>query len=188
MLWPMGILAGLCTVGALVGLPQIWGEFVIPDIEESNSLHHFLKAVVTVRENPLDHAIEWDLTGRAIAMSALGGSVGVLLYLYQPGWPELVAGRLRLLHQLLVHAYYVDSLYLAVIVRPLVFVSDRVLFRFVDTRVIDGAALMGSARMLRALADGFLKYGQSGLTQAYFFVMVLGGLAVVAWLVYGGRV
>ena len=187
MLWPMGILAALCGLGTLVGLPQIWGEFVMPDIEESNSIHHFLEGVVTLAEHPIDHATEWDLTGRAIAMSALGAGLGVLLYLYQPGWPAWVARRLGALHQLLVNGFYVDALYRTLIVRPLVFVSDHLFFRIVDAKLIDEGAVLGSARVLRGLADRVLKYGQSGLTQAYFLVMLIGGMAIVAWLVFGGE-
>jgi hypothetical protein len=36
---------------------------------------------------------------------------------------------------------------------------------------------------VRALASHGLKYAQSGLTQGYFFVMVLGALAFVGYLI-----
>ena len=48
--------------------------------------------------------------------------------------------------------------------------------------VIDGVAVNGSAKALRALANYGLKYAQSGLTQSYLFAMVLGALILVGYL------
>ena len=66
--------------------------------------------------------------------------------------------------------------------RPLVAVSDKVLFRFVDAGVIDGVGANGSAAAVRGLAAHVLKYGQSGLTQGYLITMVFGALAIVVWM------
>jgi NADH-quinone oxidoreductase subunit L len=83
---------------------------------------------------------------------------------------------------LLKNKYYLDELYDRAIVHPLVALSERVLYRGVDVRVIDGAVVNGSARAVRALANYGFKYAQSGLTQGYLFVMVLGALVLVAYL------
>jgi len=68
-------------------------------------------------------------------------------------------------------------------VRPLVWVSDRVLFRLLDAGLIDGVAVNGSARTVRAFASNGLKYAQSGLAQAYIFAMIVGAVAIVGYLV-----
>ena len=67
--------------------------------------------------------------------------------------------------------------------RPLVRVSDRVLYRAIDAGVIDGAAVNGTARAIRGLAAHGLKYAQSGMTQSYIFFMVVGAVALVGYLV-----
>jgi hypothetical protein len=48
--------------------------------------------------------------------------------------------------------------------------------------MIDGAAINGSARGVRALAESGLKYAQTGLTQSYIFLMIAGAALIVAYL------
>jgi NADH-quinone oxidoreductase subunit L len=79
--------------------------------------------------------------------------------------------------------YYVDEAYDAAVVRPLLRLSDRVLFRGVDAGLIDGAAVNGTARVIRGVAENGLKYAQSGLTQVYIFFMLVGAVALVGYLV-----
>ena len=78
--------------------------------------------------------------------------------------------------------YYVDEIYDAVFVRPLVAVSERVLFRGLDQGLVDGAFVNGTARAVRALAADGLKYLQSGFAQAYIFLMIVGTAAIVGYL------
>ena len=77
------------------------------------------------------------------------------------------------------------EIYDATIVRPLVRVSDRVLYRVIDVGIIDGAGVNGTARAIRDLADRSLKYVQTGFAQSYVFVMLVGAVAVVAYLLRG---
>ncbi len=185
VLWPLGILAVLCILGSLLGVPQLWGDLELLRVEESNSIHHFLARVVAVGEpHELDASTEWGLTGRAIAMFALGSTMGVILHLLRPAWADWLAGKLSFAHRLVKNAYYVDALYRGLIVRPLLAASDRLLFRWIDVRLIDGLAVMGSANLLRGLTDGLLKYTQVGLAQVYFLVMLLGSLAILVYLLF----
>ena len=77
-----------------------------------------------------------------------------------------------------------DEIYDAVIVRPLVFVSDKVFFRGIDAGLIDGVGADGSAKAVRGLASGAFKYIQSGLAQGYLFLMVVGTLAIIGYLTW----
>jgi NADH-quinone oxidoreductase subunit L len=83
---------------------------------------------------------------------------------------------------LLLAKYYVDEIYDASVVRPLVAISDRLLYRGIDAKLIDGLAVNGLARSVRALAADGLKYVQTGFAQSYLFLMVVGAFAVVAYL------
>ena len=85
-------------------------------------------------------------------------------------------------YTLLQNKYYVDELYDAAIVRPLVKLSDRVLFRGVDAGLIDGVGVNGLASGVRALADGGLRRLQSGLAQGYVVSMLVGTGAIL-WFV-----
>jgi NADH-quinone oxidoreductase subunit L len=93
-----------------------------------------------------------------------------------------MAERLGGLHRLLVEKYYVDEIYDSAIVRPLVAISDRFFYRVIDAGLIDGVAVNGLARSVRAFAANGLKYAQSGFAQSYLFLMAVGAVAIVAYL------
>ena len=63
-------------------------------------------------------------------------------------------------------------------------ISDRVFFRGIDATLIDEVGANGSARAVRSLASDVLKYLQSGLAQGYLFLMVVGTLAIIGYLVW----
>ena len=183
MLWPLYVLAFFSIIAGYVGLPQLWGDLLF-GIDESDSLSRFLGPVLTrVPKEPLDHAAELGMAGSAVAIAAAGAALAWWLYLRRPELPDRIAATFRGAYQLLVNKYYADELYDALIVRPLVFVSDRVLFRVVDVGLIDGALVDGTARGVQGLAAHGLKYAQSGLAQTYVFFMIVGAAALVAYLV-----
>jgi NADH-quinone oxidoreductase subunit L len=139
--------------------------------------------LASVEKQHLDHATELGKSGTAVAVAGLGAALASWLYLRRPELTERIAAAFKGGHQLIVNKYYVDEIYDALIVRPLVAVSDRVLFRVVDAVVIDGVMVNGTARGVRALAAHGLKYAQSGLAQTYVFFMIAGAAAQVAYLV-----
>jgi hypothetical protein len=59
------------------------------------------------------------------------------------------------------------------------------LYRIVDVRWIDGAGVNGAARLVSGLAQRGLRRFQDGLVQSYVFLMLLGGMALLAWVVGG---
>ena len=105
-----------------------------------------------------------------------------MLYVRKPNVPGWLATHLSGPYRVLVNKYYVDELYDAVIVRPLVALSDRVLYRKVDAGLIDSVGVNGTAYSIRALAAHGLKYAQTGLTQSYVFFMIVGAVAIVGYL------
>ncbi|MCP5069142.1 MAG: NADH-quinone oxidoreductase subunit L, partial [bacterium] len=77
---------------------------------------------------------------------------------------------------------WIDELYDYILVRPLVWISDRILYRWLDSRLLDGIVIDGTARGIRALAADMFKYSQSGLVQGYLFLMLVGALAIIGYL------
>ena len=63
------------------------------------------------------------------------------------------------------------------------FIPSKVQKSYLDAGIIDGAAVNGTARAIRAIAANGLKYAQSGLTQVYIFIMLVGAVALVGYLV-----
>ncbi len=164
-----------------MGLPQFWGDmFNIPD---SDSLGNFLKlTVVAAPHHEIAHSTELWLIAAAIAAALVGMAVGYWLYVSRPELPERLAASFAAIYRTLLEKYYVDEFYDRSLVRPLVALSDRILFRGVDAGLIDGIAVNGSARTVHAIAANGLKYLQSGLAQGYLFLMIVGTVAIVAYL------
>jgi NADH-quinone oxidoreductase subunit L len=182
VMWPLYVLAFFSFSSGFVGLPQVWGDLL--GIPNSDSLGNFLAPALAAGEaHALEHSEEYAMAGSAVMVAAAGLALAIFLYWRRPDLPGRIAASLRGLYRLLVNKYYVDEVYDALIVRPTVALSDRVLFRIVDAGLIDGAAVNGSARGVRALADGALKYVQTGFTQSYVFLMIVGAVAIVGYLV-----
>ncbi|RIL05813.1 MAG: NADH-quinone oxidoreductase subunit L [Proteobacteria bacterium] len=178
VLGPLVVLAVLSAVGGFFGLPAIWGE----KIGLPNALGELLHGVLPQPEHHVSHATEYALAGAAIGAATLGTLVAAWMYVWSPGVPAAIRSATGALSRLVENKYYVDEIYDALIVRPLVAISDRVLFRVVDAGVIDGALVNGTALGVRAFAGNLLKYAQSGLTQGYLVTMVVGTLVIVAWM------
>jgi len=178
---PLRVLAFFSVVAGVAGLPQVWGDLI--SIEDSNSLANFLKpALAAVEAHEIEHQTELWMAFSAVAIALLGTGSAWLLYLRRPRIPAWLAANFSGVYRALVNKYYIDELYDAVFVRPLVILSDRVLYRIVDAGWIDGIGVNGMARSIRAFAANGLKYAQSGLTQSYVFFMIVGAVAIVSYL------
>jgi NADH-quinone oxidoreductase subunit L len=178
---PLYVLAALSVFGGLIGLPQLYGNLIgIPD---SNSLAHFLAPVVGEAEHAIAHGTEVRLALSAVGAAAAGFALAWLFYLARPELPGRVRAAFPALWRAVRDKYWVDEAIDAVIVRPLVAVSDRVLYRGIDAGLIDGAGVNGTAAAVRGSALHVLRRIQSGLTQSYLALMLAGAAAVVAWMV-----
>jgi NADH-quinone oxidoreductase subunit L len=176
---PLWVLAALSAAGGLLG----WPEAYALGMQDSHSLDNFLRVVWPPAEpHAISHETEWLLGAIAIGAALLGLAVAHHCYVRRPGLPARVAARLSAVYALLREKYYVDEIYDALIVRPLVRLSDAVLYRGVDAGLIDGVAVNGTARAVRAFAAHGLKYVQSGLAQAYVVTMIVGAVAILGYL------
>jgi NADH-quinone oxidoreductase subunit L len=180
VLVPLFVLAVLSAFAGFAGLPQVYGDLI--GVSDSNSLANFLAPVIGHPEHHLDAGAELGLAGLAIAAALLGLALAFVLYIQSPGLPARIAAALAVPYRVLKNKYYVDELYDAGLVRPLVEASDKLLYRGIDATLIDGYAVNGTAGGVRALAADVLKYAQSGLAQAYLIAMLVGTALVVGWL------
>ena len=159
MTGPLLILGVLSAVGGVLNVPELfrgnarldrWLEPVVPPF----SPHY-----------GLSDSTEWLLVGVAVAVAILGIVGAWQLLKPQALVPARSAPEERGFARLLRNKWYVDEIYDALIVRPLVWLSREVLWKLVDQRVIDGAAVNGAARGARALgwANRWLQTGQVGV-------------------------
>jgi NADH-quinone oxidoreductase subunit L len=181
VLEPLWVLAVLAFLGGAIGIPQIYGDWL--HVESSHSLNNFLSPLFPVgAADHLEQSTEYTLALSAIGFSALGLLASWWIYVRSPALAAQLAQRLRGLYTLLTNKYWIDELYDAIFVRPLVRFSDAVLFRTIDAGIIDGIAVNGMARGVRGLADHGLKYLQTGLAQSYVFLMIVGTVAILEYL------
>ena len=172
MTGPLLVLGILSAAGGLLNVPELY--------HGSARLHHWLEPVTQpgaamVPEAHLSTTTEWMLVGVAVLIAVLG-MVGAWRLLNPAALvPARDAPAERGFARILRHKWYVDEIYDALIVRPLVWLSTEILWKRIDQQAIDGATVNGVARGARALgwANRWLQTGQVGVYVAVFVVGVL---------------
>jgi NADH-quinone oxidoreductase subunit L len=185
ILAPLGVLGVLSIFGGFLGPSAALN--IVPGVDpaHSNSLANFLGSVLHGVHHEVSFATERGLAVVSVAVAGAGALLAAWLYVWKPELPARIRAALGGLHRVVANKYYVDEIYDAAIVRPTVSLSENVLYRGIDVGLIDGAAVNGSARLVRGLASGVLRHFQSGLAQGYLFLMVLGTLVIASYLVVG---
>jgi len=177
MLVPLMILAVLSIIGGWVAAPAFWGapdyfaKFLEPVFAQGNAANAEAAEATA-------HALEIPLAIVAVVTALIGFFVAFWLYLKQPGKPEQLAKSMRGAYTTLLNKYYVDEIYAALIIKPLLWISTSVLWQRVDARGIDGM-VNGVAEGLTGLGDG-VRHTQSGNTRSYAVWVVIGALVIIA--------
>ena len=172
MTGPLAVLGILTLLGGLLNVPELY--------RGSAWLHHWLEPVTApgaalIPDVHLSRSSEWLLVGIAV-LTAVVGVVGAWRLLKPAELvPAKQAPEERGFARILRHKWYVDEIYDALFVRPLMWLSREILWKRVDQQAIDGAAVNGAARGARALgwANRWLQTGQVGTYVAVFVVGVL---------------
>ena len=116
----------------------------------------------------------------ALLFAAAGILVAYWFYLRFTGWPARLAKRFSALYKILIHKYYIDEFYNWLIVRPLRVGSEKILWRRVDEKLIDGVMVNGTGETVAAVGN-VLRRIQSGNIRSYASWVLLGA---TLWLVY----
>jgi NADH-quinone oxidoreductase subunit L len=154
MLAPLVVLAILAVGGGWMAAPHLWGgvnhfeDFLAPAVAASGSPVMPKDDLVVDLEGNLLKA----LLGAPVLAGLLGFAFAWWFYIRNPKAPKELANALSAPHKLLSGKYFVDELYAALIVWPLVWISDRVLWRVVDEGAIDGT-INGVAHVSREAGD-----------------------------------
>src|ERR1017187_6003268 len=165
MLIPLAVLALLSIGGGFL--------FRIPE---------FLGSVFPPREVPEDSIL--------MAISTLAGLTGIavawLMYVAKPGMADSFAGSMKGLYTLVYNKYFVDEIYDAAVVKPLVNGSRVVLWKGVDAGMIDGAANGVGARARDI--GGVLRLLQSGDIRSYPTWILFGSVIVIVAIGLAGGI
>jgi NADH-quinone oxidoreductase subunit L len=180
---PLIVLAILSVCGGWMAAPQLFGGV--------NHFQQFLAPVLATGAEPAAAAAESSGGGGEILQALLGapviaGLLGFFLawwfYIKSPEAPKKLADSLSPLYKLFSGKYFIDELYQAAIVRPLVWISDKVLWHAVDERAIDGA-VNGVAFVSRETGDR-VRRATTGNIRSYATWIVLGVLVFTSLLLW----
>jgi NADH-quinone oxidoreductase subunit L len=179
---PLIILAILSVCGGWLAAPQLMGG--------ANYFKDFLAPVVSTAAEPAAAAAEssggGDILQALIGAPVIAGLLGFLLacwlYIKSPKTPKKLASSFSALYQLLSGKYFIDELYLALIVRPLVWISRNVLWHAVDEGAIDGT-VNGVAYVSRETGDR-LRRANTGNIRSYATWIVVGVLVFTSLLLW----
>ncbi len=178
MTLPLVGLAILSIVGGAINLPAF--------LPGAQALHHWLEPVtgaasthITLGEEAhLPAGTEAVLIGVAILVALAGIALAWIRLKPASLVPKAQAPEATGIEKLLENKYYVDEAYDRAIIKPVVGISRSVLWRGMDSGLIDGLVVNGSAYLMRAF--GWLGARlQSGRLGTYAWVLVIGVLAVL---------
>jgi NADH-quinone oxidoreductase subunit L len=173
MMIPLTVLMILSAVGGLVGTP--W----------SDMFGHFLEPVFPKVHHEISHSLENGLMGTALLIALIGILIARFFHYKKPEVAErLVAenGFIKSVHNILYHKWYVDELYDALFVKPILWIADRVFYRTIDVNIIDGI-VNDVAAFLRGTGNIFRKF-QTGDARTYAVAILIGTLGLVVYFIW----
>jgi NADH-quinone oxidoreductase subunit L len=175
---PLVVLAGLATVGGLIGIPHAIDFFHV-----GNKLDNFLAPVFRPAQelyNIQAHgtaSTEISLMVLSVCIALIGIAIATVMYLRKPELPGLFTSKFPKLHRYVFNKWYVDEIYDALFVN-----STKKLgtfcWRGFDVKVVDGV-VNGVAKLVGVIS-ATLRHTQTGLFQNYALTMVLGTVVMVA--------
>ena len=176
---PLVVLAGLSVAGGFVGIPASLGG--------GSAIEGWLEPVFAKAGGILAlpghdvEPIEYLLMALSVLIALAGIGLARAWYTKMPEVPKRVAQRIPTLYRILLNKYYVDEVYDATVVTPLVKGSEGLLWKVVDGRMIDGL-VNGTARAVAA-AGRTLRMVQTGVVHNYMLLFIVGVVMILGWLI-----
>jgi NADH-quinone oxidoreductase subunit L len=175
---PLVVLAGLATVGGLIGIPH-----AIDIAHVGNKLNAFLAPVFHHSQELYkieahgSASTEIILMVFSVAVALAGIGLATVMYMKDPSLPGKFTAKFSTLHRAVFNKWYVDEIYDTLFVNT---TKKLGIFcwRGFDVKVVDGI-VNGVAKLVGSLSS-VLRYTQSGLFQNYALTMVLGTVVMLA--------
>jgi NADH-quinone oxidoreductase subunit L len=175
MLVPLAILAVLSIVGGWVGIGNRFESFLAPVFG--------LPLPAQSAAESGGH-MELYLTLISVAAALLGFYFAYLLYHKRQDLPQKIADALGGFYEAVVHKYYIDELYAALFVKPLIDGSTRILWQDVDRKIIDAAVNDAGDGAWRVSEE--VRHMQSGNIRSYAGWIAAGSAVVIAFMIWMG--
>ena len=161
MMIPLVILAALSVGGGFIPIPAFLGN-VFPTVEVPE---------------------DFSLVVISVAFGLGGIALAYLMYILKPGMADSLATNLGGLYTAVYNKWYVDEIYDAAVVNPLVDGSRTVLWKAAYAGMIDGS-VNGVGFTARGVG-GVLRLMQSGNIRSYATWILFGGVLVIVAMAIG---
>jgi len=179
MLFPLVVLAVLSVIGGWVGVPK--ALFGHNEIEAF--LYPVFHATAAPNEEIAGNGLEFWLAAVSVLTALAGLGLAWFLYVRKPGTSAALAAKFKPVYTLVENKFYVDEIYSALIVTPILMVSRLLLAGLVDQGVVNGVPAATSAG-IRGLGTLTRKM-QSGNIRSYAGWLALGAAAVLVFMIFG---
>ncbi len=181
MLLPLCILALLSVAGGWIGIPAALGG--------NNGIERFLGPVFAngaageAVASATGHGLELALAAISVLVALGGFYIAYVFYYEKPGTAAALAERNKAAYNLVKNKYWVDELYSALLITPLLMFTRGILELIFERGVVDGSGKAAGATT-RGLA--WLTRKQiSGNIRSYAGWLAIGAAAVIAVMVFG---
>jgi NADH-quinone oxidoreductase subunit L len=181
MLGPLVILAILSVIGGWVGVPAAMGGH--------DEIGRFLDPVFTsgttaeAATATASRGLELGLAAVSVLVAAIGFYVAYVFYYKKPRTAAAVAASAPALYRLVENKFYVDEIYNAAIVSPLLMFTRIFLGGLIDGGLVNGAGAVagGTTKGLSSL----VRRVQSGNIRSYAGWLAIGAAAVLLVMIFG---
>ncbi len=172
---PLMILAVGAVAAGWVGIPPLF-------LEHGDRIGEFLAPVLGHSKGHGTHAQEYMVIGVSVFVAVAGLIVAFIMYMKKRDLPGKLANALRPVHSLFYNKYWFDEFYDKVLIKPVLMISDKVVLGFFDGRIIEGV-VNGLPRFIGNFSQGLRKL-QTGLISSYAFMMAVGVLLIIAFVLF----
>jgi NADH-quinone oxidoreductase subunit L len=178
---PLIVLAFLSAIGGFIGIPAVFSG------DHGNLFERWLEPVFkSANSRLLIYGTHSNLEEIVLmSVTVIGAAFAIYfaryVYLKNPRFALNTSQKFKGFYNLLLNKYFVDELYNAVVVNPIARGSDKFLWRFTDITVIDGI-VNGTASIINYIS-GKIRKIQTGVTQFYAVVMMLGIIIALFWII-----
>ena len=178
MTLPLMVLALLSIIGGWVGVPAALGGH--------DEIGAFLEPVFangSAAAEAVSHGLELGLAAISVLVALGGFFVAYLLYYKKPGTAAGFAQKFPTLYRIVENKFYIDEIYQAAIVTPLLMFSRLILGTLVDGGLVNGSGFAAAAST-RGLGS-LVRRIQSGNIRSYAGWLALGAAAVIVVMIFG---
>lgn len=177
MIVPIMVLCFLSLAGGLIGVPHVLGgtNWI------GSWLYQLLAYEVGHAPSEATQATEVVIMVITLLWSLHFSVLGWVIYAQRREWPVTFAQKFGILYRLVANRYYIDEIYDFLLVRPINWLSTKILWQTLDDTYIDGLMVHGTARSIGFWAS-VVSLAQTGVLQQYLLYFLIGAALIVGYL------